>query len=268
MGSVIVTPLAVSTPSLFMNGVGFDGVRAGIVNAQFFTANGTWTKPSGLTGNELVFVMMWGGGGGGSANGTTQQAGGGGGSCSIGMFPVNTVTDTVAVTVGLPGAAGTGGVQGGTGSNSTFVVNTSVTFRAHGGSGGRANGTLQVAGGGGGLFSPGLTTGVGGAPLGGAHAASGNSTFGGGGGGQGSGAASAGISIFGGGGGNWGGTNFGGASIYGGGGGGGAVGGTSIFGGNGGTNTTPAQAPGGGGSANNTTPAAAARGEVRVWVIA
>ena len=56
-----------------VNATGFEiaGVSIGpyTSNVQAFTANGTWTKPSGINGNSIVEVMMWGGGGGGEARG-------------------------------------------------------------------------------------------------------------------------------------------------------------------------------------------------------
>ena len=65
VGSVSINSTVISTPSLFVGGTSLplSGITSGIVNAQFFTANGTWTKPAGLTGNEQVLIMMWGGGG-------------------------------------------------------------------------------------------------------------------------------------------------------------------------------------------------------------
>jgi hypothetical protein len=36
-----------------------------VIDKQTFTSNGTWTKPSVISGKELVIVQLWGGGGGG-----------------------------------------------------------------------------------------------------------------------------------------------------------------------------------------------------------
>ena len=40
---------SVTTPALTIGGITIGGIASGIVNSQFFIANGTWTKPAGLT---------------------------------------------------------------------------------------------------------------------------------------------------------------------------------------------------------------------------
>lgn len=239
IGGVSVTPTAISTPLIFIGGASYGSESTmGIVNAQFFTANGTWTKPptaNNADPRNQVFIMMWGGGGGGS----TSNRGAGGGACIISQFPLSAFNATETVTVG---SGGTAGVDGG---NTVFR-----NLIAYGG--GAGIGTN--AGGGGGTFAAGNTT-VGGGPLAGTV-----STFGGGNPSSGAG----GESVFGGGGG--GGTTSG-RSIYGAAGGvAGAAVATSIFGGNGANSTVAATIPGGGGSGSAAN-INGSRGEVRVWVI-
>ncbi len=245
---------------------------------QAFTSSGTWTKPSGLSGNEMVKVQAWGGGGGGaSGTGAAREGGGGGGGA---FFELNCrasdLSATETVTVGTGGAANTVGVSTTFGSRLTAyggggaAVPSSVA-----GGGGGGGGTYAV----GGNSSDG-TGGTGGTPLGGTPGVA--STFGGGGGASTNNAGA--NSVFGGGGGGGGAntsssTQIGGKSIYGGGGGAGsadvtgAAGGTSVYGGAGGASVasgTPnaGVAPGGGGGGNaNGTGGAGARGEVRVWTI-
>lgn len=258
-------------------------------DVQTFTANGTWTKP---TGAKSVYVKVIGGGAsGGGRAGAGGGAGGGGGGCVIATFDATALTSTVAITVGAE-VAGVTNANGNTGNNSTF----GAYLTAYGGGAGLGT-TNSGGGGGGGTFSVGLagggTTagGVGGSPLGGVTAG-GVSTFGGGGGGDGSASAGGvgGISVYGGGGGGGANTDGagnggnGGSSMYGGGGGGGSagdtsgtagVGGVSITagaGGNGsngnGLNITDGVAPGGGGGGKQGVSAnvsgKGARGEIVV----
>jgi hypothetical protein len=252
VGSVTVNSTVIATPDLFISGVSvFNGsIFAGIVNTQIFTANGTWTKPAGLSGNEQVFIMMWGGGAGSN---TSQGQGGGGGACLV----INLLASQCNATCNVYVASG--GTAGVSGQTSVFWTNSTSSISAYGG--GTAN--VNTPGGGGGVFSLGLIA-NGGGPLGGISTVA-NSTFGGGYGKQDGGGDGVGISIYGGGGGSR--SGNGGISIYGGGGGSnnGTVG-TSVFGGNGGNNTVAATAPGGGGGGTSTN-APGARGEVRVWVI-
>lgn len=220
---------------------------------QVFTASGTWTKPTGLTGNELVIVDMWGGGGG-SWGGWA----GGGGSFKRAVFYASQLASSYAVTVGAGGAAG-GSQNGG---NSSFAGVTAyggcgaVTSASKGGAGAGTEGVGTSATGGPGWVD---TGGAEGASLGG----SGNYDGGGGGINSTSGAPTGGKAYYGGGGGSTNtGTSVGGASVYGGGG-GGYTGGASRYGGRGGNNGENGVAPGGGAG----PVAAGARGEVRIWVI-
>lgn len=220
---------------------------------QAFTANGTWTKPSGLTGNELCLVEAWGAGGGGNTGSNSNNPGGGGGGENTLITLCSNFTSTVAITVA---GATSAGVSGG---NTTF----GSYLTAYGGS--AATGAGAAGAGGGAMGAASGTTG--GAPSGSAINGT-NSGFGGGG-------ANAGASYGGGGGGGPSSSTNGGNSVLGGGGGAGcsnvacANGGTSVYGGAGGSGAGGnGVAPGGGGAANiSTSGGQGARGEVRVWTI-
>lgn len=279
------------------DGSALTGISAS--NYQQFTADGTWTKPSGTDSGSLVYVQMWGGGGGGggranNGGGTSGGGGGGGGAYIEGWFLASALGSTVSVTVGTGGAGSTVGAVGG---NSVF---SNLTAYGGGGGNGHNQDTGRAAGGGGGTTSVGsvggaTTGGAGGGLLGGAGGVGGSSGadsgFGGGGGcGQAGGAITGGNSIYGGGGGGGGGEQTidgesGGSSNYGGGGGGGGgqaggAGGTSkVGGGTGGAGKAynvdavgfDGSIPGGGGGGNcgdavtNRAGGAGGRGEVRVF---
>jgi len=270
---------------------------------QVFTANGTWTKPSGLTGNERVTVEMWGGGGGsggvtGNAN-AGGSGGGGGGDYNSYTFLASLLGATETVTIGAAGIAGTYNSAGGAGGTTSFGAwlsafgggaSDAVTVLAQGSGSGGGGGLSSVGGAG----STSGTGGTGGTAPGYAGAAAGANAAiswcggGGGAGGTSSNGSAGGHSQYGGGGGGGGagggsGKNGGdgGKSIYGGGGGAGGGGntgglagaaGTSMFGGNGGAAGSPGTAPGGGAggitsTASNTPGQPGARGECRVWVV-
>jgi hypothetical protein len=272
-------------------------------NYQSFTASGTWTKPTNLSGTEMVVVQLWGaGGGGGSCKNASGGSGGGGGGGAFveARFRASDLSATETVTIGAGGIAGVGATPtaGGVGGNTTF----GSRLTAYGGGGGGYYSSGSAAGGGGGgggAQSAGSVGGndqaangggAGGSPVGGA--ASVQSAFGGAGGGNvgNSGAAA----FYGGAGGGAGGTSAsggaGGAGWYGGGAGGGGKGGTGSagaggaasvtgYGGAGGAGSaqataTDGSAPAGGGGGAGTNGSsttqnggAGARGEARVWVI-
>jgi len=268
------------------------------INYQVFTADGTWTKPSGLTGNELVTIQMWGGGAsGGRSNGGVigGGGGGGGGACITRTLKLAQMGSTEAVVIGLGGTAISGGsaTSGNQGGNTTF----GSKFTAYGGGpGGATSGT--AGGGGGGLYAigsgGGTDGGAGGTTIGtfygnGGVGAVGQNNIDEGGAGGGdtatAGAFAGGRAKFGGGGGGGGNGDStgsgaaGGASDCGGGGGAGAAGqssgshasgGVSAIGGNGGASGdtgTAGTAPGGGGGGSVLGDSGAgARGEVRVWI--
>ncbi|MGU9981452.1 hypothetical protein ACJ4V0_15560 [Phreatobacter sp. HK31-P] len=216
-----------------------DGLVAGGPDYQAFTASGTWTKPAGLTGNEIVVIEAWGaGGGGGMTGGDGNGPGGGGGAYTRRDMRAADLPGTVSVTIGAGGAGRAsfgGATNGGTTTFGSYVT---------------AYGAIDRYGG----------TNI--ATIGNGHETPLQNIFFGGGGG--SAATAAPPVIYGGGGG---GTNASNATIR--------LGGVSMHGGAGGSGSAssgaaPAagNAPGGGGGGGwNTTGGAGARGEVRVTVI-
>lgn len=262
---------------MYWDGSAWQNLAPGVVDYQVFTTAGaaTWTKPSGLPTNAMVFVQMWGGGGGGGGaggDGTTGSGGGGGGAYVEAWFRASELGSTVSLNVAGGGNGGSSGANGSVGGNSTF----GTLLTAYGGGGGLSGST---GGGGGGALSAGSgATGGNPAPSssssdGGGSGGAGTSLRGGAGGGNG---AASGLS-----------GTAGGASRHGGGGGAGGcgagqsttnAGGASAFagaGGRGGAGTTNAgmaagTAPGGGGGgaggATGSSGAAGARGEIRVTV--
>ena len=256
------------------------------VDYQTFTADGTWTKPSGFSANACVILEAWGGGGGGGGVDTSASArsgGGGGGGYSRREIPLSSMGATETITIGLGGNGGNAGTNNGNDGGNTTIGSL---LTAYGGAKGTTNsGSTQGAGGGGGgglskgsAGTTGSSGGVGGSPAGAAAQTSTDGFGGGGGGNFNSGGTKAGSSAFGGGGGGAN-TGQGGDSIYGGGGGGSASsGGTSVHGGAGGSGGNPgagsngtAPAGGGGGAMVSGGVAQAggngARGEVRITVI-
>ena len=102
----------------------------GQIQSQTFTANGTWTAPSGVT---RVRAYVFGGGGGnyGSSCGSTT---GGFGGFAVGDYAVTPGTG-YAVTVGAGGAGVTSGT-GTAGGTSSFAAFASATGGGGGSSGG------------------------------------------------------------------------------------------------------------------------------------
>ncbi|MCI5075542.1 glycine-rich domain-containing protein [Oricola sp.] len=225
---------------------------------QVFTADGTWSKPSGRPDTALVIMEGWAGGGGGGSD--NDGGGGGGGGYNTRFITLGDLPLTLSVSVGA------GGAQDSVGGNSSIDDDGTNYLIAYGGGGGGGAGESVNAGGGGaGEFEQGgngnfNTVGTGGAFGGGAGGDPGTNNgidastpWAGGGGGAG----------------GYNSTRDGGRAIYGGGGGAGVndgVGGTpgiSIHGGDGGASGAAGSPRGGGGGAN----ASGGRGEIRVYVI-
>lgn len=141
--------------------------KANSTDVQVFTANGTWTKPSGA--KWVTALCVGGGGGGGSgalcAAGAGGSGGAGGGGASYRITRVYDATDlaaSVAVTVGAGGTGGTAvttaaaaGVAGGIGNNSSFGT-LLVGYSGGGGAGGLAAAN-RAGGSGAGTAGDGLT---------------------------------------------------------------------------------------------------------------
>ncbi len=206
--------------------------------AKAFTANGTFTVPTGVT---KVWLTGVGGGGGGGAGGgaTTANIGGGGaggaaGQCTFQQEVTVTPGTSIAVTIGAGGSGGTS-VSGASGNDGTAGGNTTfgalATLVGGGAGGGGASSVATGAGGAGAASASNAHNGAAGscgndAKSGGTGGAGASSPFGGG-GGAGRGASSNGVNGYAAGG--WG---------AGGGGGGGAYGNTATFtGGTGGAGT-------------------------------
>lgn len=304
--SSVLTKLAVGTDGFGLVAdstaqVGVAWRTTPVLNYQSFLANGTWTKPSALSGNEIIVIQAWGGGAGGGTitNATAGAAGGGGGGgfteyhgrisdipTVVSVITASSVTAALAGNNTLFGSVFT--AYGG-GAAASVAGNANTGFSGGGGGGftgvGNPGAGNTVSGG----YGGGLLPGYGGSVVGGSV---GDSTYGGGGGGAGGNSSNgtAGGSSFNGGGGGGGGTGVnnnagqGGNSFNGGGGGGGGArsgdtsagtGGTSQYGGVGGAGGlgvvgNDGTAPGGGGGGAGGASHAGgkgARGEVRVWII-
>lgn len=103
----------------------------GGLRKDYFTSNGTWTAPSGVT---QVILMGSGGGGGGGGD----WAHGGGGAQQAVAFVTVTPNAGYTVTIGAGGSGGASGATGGDGANTTFG---SLFTAAGAGGGGSAAGT-------------------------------------------------------------------------------------------------------------------------------
>lgn len=110
-----------------------------LIDMQVFTADGTWSKPTGTMVVE-VFVVGGGGGGGSAAATSASQvsvgAGGGGGGGSYKVISSG-IGSTESVFIGLGGAGGTSGGAGNNGASSSFGAHATA-LGGSGGSGGTA----------------------------------------------------------------------------------------------------------------------------------
>lgn len=119
---------------------GLKWVDTGIdaININVFTANGTWTKPTGL--KYIIVEVIGGGGGGGGVEGdtgdTANSGGGGGGGYTLKKILASSLGSTETVTVGAGGAGGTGNSGGTAGGTSSFGSHCSATGGSQGGGNG------------------------------------------------------------------------------------------------------------------------------------
>ena len=87
------------------------------ISVSSFTANGTWTKPTGATG---AWVLAIGGGGSGAAGGRQTNhngsgaSGGMGGQVCVVNLDISSVSTTASVTIGAGGIAVNGATSSGT----------------------------------------------------------------------------------------------------------------------------------------------------------
>lgn len=105
------------------------------------SGSGTWTVPTGTTGNITVSIWGAGGGGGGSSSNNSGGSGGGGGGASTIEISSYSIGDDFDYTVGAGGSGGA--AAGGTGTDggaSTFSnVGLGISLTANGGTGGAGN---------------------------------------------------------------------------------------------------------------------------------
>lgn len=92
----------------------------GSLQAQLFTAPGTWTKPS--SASQVVVTVVGGGGGGNLANGNAQP-GNAGGTSSFGPAVSATGGNGGGASANQPGSPGSGTVSVGTSLNTASVPN-------------------------------------------------------------------------------------------------------------------------------------------------
>lgn len=99
---------------------------------NYFTSNGTWVAPAGVT--TVILMGAGGGGGGGPAYLYGGAVGGGGGSGSIQVTGYASVTpgNSYTITIGTGGAGGIPDGLGGNGGSTSF----GTSFYANGASGG------------------------------------------------------------------------------------------------------------------------------------
>jgi hypothetical protein len=117
---------------------------------QVFTANGTYTKPTGLKRAFVTVVGAGGGGGGLQQAVTTVAASGAAGGRSMRLIAATAIGATETVTIGAAGTAGVGGAvptAGGTGGTTSFGALLSATGGAGGGAAPASTASLPGVGG-------------------------------------------------------------------------------------------------------------------------
>lgn len=115
---------------------------------QIFTANGTFTIPSGITAIKVTVQGGGGNGGSGGQSGCVFYPGGGGGSggCAVAYLTELTPGGTLSVTVG--GVAGNSTVASGTQTITTIsgTGGSNGGLRSAGNGGGASGGTINISG--------------------------------------------------------------------------------------------------------------------------
>ena len=135
-----------------MSGLVDGAIISGGVNFQRFTltSESPWNKPAGVT-KVYIEVIGAGGGGGGGHHPTSGDgqcvAGGGGGAFTRGMYPAESLPNTLAITVGTSASAAAVDNNGGAG-NLSSVTGAGVDTAP--GNSGSPTFSLYAYGGGGG----------------------------------------------------------------------------------------------------------------------
>lgn len=129
----------------------------GDMTTQVFTADGTWTRPSGLRFVRVRVVGGGGGGGGATSGGGHGSAGfGAAGGDSIKVIQAADLGATETVTIGTGGAGGAAGNNDGTaGTTTSFGAHLSATGGGFGEGSAGSTGDLTSLGGNGGSGSNG-----------------------------------------------------------------------------------------------------------------
>lgn len=109
------------------------GLTGGLSGRQEFQSSGTFLVPAGVS---RLSIELYGAGGGGTVLRCNNGGGGGGGAYTSTILTVQ-AGQTLSITVGIGGSAGTSSMSGGNGGD-TEVLDASSTMLAvaHGGSGG------------------------------------------------------------------------------------------------------------------------------------
>lgn len=115
---------------------------------QVFTANGTFTIPTGTLSTTVFKIIVTGAGGGGGGGDASNGGGGGGGAggSAIKWLSGFTAANTLTITVGSGGGGGGAGTTGTAGNNSTVASGTQTITTLTGSAGG---GGIGGSGGGG-----------------------------------------------------------------------------------------------------------------------
>lgn len=106
----------------------------GVIDAQVFTASGTWTKPG--SGTVALIQVISGGGAGGSRSTTGNVSGGASGSFFEIVVPLSKMSATETVVVGASAAGVSGNSSGTAGNDSSITIGGVTGVYVLGGQGG------------------------------------------------------------------------------------------------------------------------------------